>query len=846
MRIIIFVILISFLISCAGEKGEKDITDIEDGEEEFFELPYEFPEKDLIEEKTDLFKEIEIDLPKTFGEFGDPCKSNEDCQSGFCVEGYEGYICTILCQTECPSGYVCIGVSINPPDITFLCLPLVSKLCQSCKNDIQCSGGKCVSMEGKNFCLTPCKVDSECPKSYLCKDDLCTPKSASCECSPESVGLERSCKKVYETNVCYGVEICGEDGWGECLLPDEVCDGKDNNCNGKIDEGFYNPQKGKYDTDIACGICGNNCTVLKFSNAKGVCNAEKFVPDCKMECLSGFFDVNKNPNDGCECKFLSSTDKPNGFDENCDGIDGEVKNGVFVAKNGKDTNEGSIDSPVRTIQKGINIASEKKLRDVYVATGVYVESLELSGGVYVYGGYSSNFLIRDIVLYETVIFGTEPTKEKPAAVNAKSIPLNNGATLDGFTIFGFNNKKKGGSSYAVYIQDCTSSLSVRNNYIIAGDGGNGMRGQDGDDGENGVPGTNGKGAKDIGNEKCNSSHHNAGGIGGKKVCDGIDVSGGDGGNAICPDYDEDGAQPKSSPYKQTQKPEEFGKNGNGYGGGKGGSPGYDAIIWYGPGSECGICNPPRKKDGDPFLPQGGEYGKDGENGKNGKGGGGCKNSQGKVIDGLWFGDKGENGNNGQGGGGGGGGGAAGGVETIGCTQYKFAKFPDIGGSGGGGGSGGCGGKFGTGGESGGGSFGIFLIFSKQPELVPFLENNIIETGNAGLGGDGGNGGVGGLGGDGKPGGPSGDGTVDAWCADLGGRGGQGGNGGHGGGGGGGCGGVSYGIFASGQGFINLSGYKSPANSFILKAKTAAGGSGGSSLGEKGGKGADGIVAETNF
>ena len=79
------------------------------------------------------------------------------------------------------------------------------------------------------------------------------------------------------------------------------------------------------------------------------------VPVCGFSCNALFFDVNLNPADGCECEYLSDSDFPDlgaggtPVDANCDGVDGELENGVFVAKNGDDSGAGTIDSPVLTI-----------------------------------------------------------------------------------------------------------------------------------------------------------------------------------------------------------------------------------------------------------------------------------------------------------------------------------------------------------------------------------------------------------------------------------------------------------------------------------------------------------------
>ena len=92
----------------------------------------------------------------------------------------------------------------------------------------------------------------------------------------------------------------------ECQITSavELCNGKDDNCNNMVDEGFDLTS----DT-MNCGRCGVTCT---YPFAKGACAAGV----CAMgTCLAGFFDANHSDADGCECQ------KTNGGVEVCDGID---------------------------------------------------------------------------------------------------------------------------------------------------------------------------------------------------------------------------------------------------------------------------------------------------------------------------------------------------------------------------------------------------------------------------------------------------------------------------------------------------------------------------------------------
>ncbi len=791
----------------------------------------------------------------TAADFGKPCKSDSDCASGWCIEGYSGYFCTQTCAGQCPKNHVCQKVFAGDKQGVFLCVAPVNKLCKPCGSDLDCSGGACVTSGAESFCADPCGAgQAPCPGSHQCQPitnpdgtpgpQVCMPKTGSCSCTAASPGLVRACQQSSGPTSCYGIEVCQAGKWGACQLPGENCNGQDDDCDGVIDNGFVD-NNGAYTTLQACGQCGINCQVLQGAHAKPACSSNNGAAKCQLICDTNWFDTNDNPKDGCECGKVGSVDQPDGPDQNCDGIDGEVDNGVFVALTGKDIAAGTQAAPLATIAAGIAKAKQLGKRDVYVATGVYAGSLALVAEVHVYGGYSADFKAHDPQAYETVVFGSAFKADQPGAVNAIGL-LGSKATLDGFTVFGASTKVKGASTYAIYVRDCDAGLRLRGNKVIAGDAAGGKPGTAGGNGAAGSPGTAGGNAKDIGTAAClTTTHATLGGKGGVHTCGGSDVSGGGGGKAICPDYDEDGTQPKSSPYKQTLSAAEQGLAGKGNSGGKGGASGYDSLIWEGSSSACGICVQPKFDDSSDFLSGTGLNGADGGDGALGAAGGGCDGQTGKVAGGVWQVGSAGDGLAGAAGSGGGGGGAGGGVETsVACKTNPAFKFPDVGGSGGGAGAGGCGATGGSAGGSGGGSFALFLTFSAVPATLPQIADNLLVTGNGGDGGPGGQGGVGGLGGDGKFGGGD-DPAKLAWCASAGGRGGQGGNGGHGGGGGGGCGGVSFGIFLSGTGAVDAN-KLATANTVQVLGVPGLGGAGGKSLGKGGGDGGSGSGGAVNW
>ncbi|MFT7621566.1 MAG: hypothetical protein ACI9WU_000730 [Myxococcota bacterium] len=760
---------------------------------------------------------------ETFKDIDGKYSSQEHC--GGCDINCDGAILngTAFCDGTKPVPQ-CI---VNDCDIgwekfnDFLCVPIISALCEPCAEDANCvaEGAACVSLTDGLRCGIACDDDTECPTGFLClpfagvAEKQCVPATGSCDCDGTNTDLQQGCSIEFDPgdggpiSSCPGTRFCAVDGWTDCVVPVEQCNGVDDNCDGTADEGFKDETTGKYVSPLHCGKCNRNCATLTFNNAVGVCDTAPAEPDCTFNCNGGFFDVNANPADGCECEFKNGLDLPNGEDLNCDTVDGEVANAIFVAKNGDNANVGSLALPKLTIQAGIDAAVTLGKRDVYVATGVYSENVVLAAGVSVYGGYTGDFTQRDITLFETAVIGQEPGGAAVGAFSAFAIAgAGEPTNLDGFTVFGPDSQSAGDSSYAVWIRDCDARLQVTNNRIFSGSGGNGQSGGPGASGADGPDASGGADAVELCN---NGAMVTAGGTAGVNTCSAIDTSGGAGGASYC---------------NTTNATEDGGPGANG--GGAGGVQGLDTIGVIG----GLICVDADQSDGQP-----GGVGSPGAAGSTGLG---CGTTAGTVAGGLWVAGLGTNGGAGTHGAGGGGGGGGGGSEIPGF--FGAATEYNAGGSGGGGGAAGCLAIGGVGGTGGGGSFGVFMTWSAATATAPGVADNSIRRGNGGLGGPGGSGGVGGIGGQGGSGGAQG-----GACTRPGGVGGKGGSGGHGGGGGGGCGGSSYGLYAAGQGGLDLSTVKT-GNTPLAGGTAGNGGPGGLSLGNGGQDGQDGAFEFSNF
>ncbi len=571
----------------------------------------------------------------------------------------------------------------------------------------------------------------------------------------------------------------------------DTCDYVDNDCDGTSDDPYRSGTKYVLETD--CGSCSNDCSTYTYDNASPFCDTTRSTPLCDYTCDSGYYDVNGSQADGCECSYVSATDAPfDGLDADCDGSDGPPTDAIYVATTGSAVGAGTSDDPLDTIQGAIDLADASGVTYVIVSEGTYTENIALVDGINVYGGYDSTYANRDIGSYTTRIDGIGSTASSPATVLASGI--SSATIFEGFTVMGNASVGTGQAAVAMWLEECTDSLIVRNNHIEAGLGRDGSDGTNGDSGGVGASGSNGTTAS---TGDCSSLP--SGGAGGKTACGSTVTDGGSGAGTTCPvngAYEPSGSAGSPS-------------------GGSGGAGACSAVIYNG---YCGTAYISGCWDE-------GADGTAGADGSAGTGGLGAADQDGDVLAGYWVGEAGSDGVEGTFGTGGGGGGTGSGVDVgASCGSYQY------GGTGAGGGAGGCGGGYGLGGSAGGASVALVLSYSASSTVFPVLTDNEIIGGNGGFGGDGGDGGAGGDGGLGGTGGLRE--TSGAWAAQPGGNGGEGGTGGGAGGGGGGAGGPSYAALAFGA---------TPTATWLSADNTLSHGTGGSA--GRGGSGGDSTAGD---
>ena len=160
-------------------------------------------------------------------EVGCPCQANSDCAQGYCVEGPDGFVCSKHCVEDCPPGWECKGIDVLG-DPTFVCIPVADDLCQPCEAGDECQSGMCLQIWDGRVCTRSCDVEEPCPPSYECITvsgagtlSVCQPESWTCSCMPANHGEVRSCSTTNDWGTCQGFQECDSTaGWSKCTSAD--------------------------------------------------------------------------------------------------------------------------------------------------------------------------------------------------------------------------------------------------------------------------------------------------------------------------------------------------------------------------------------------------------------------------------------------------------------------------------------------------------------------------------------------------------------------------------------------------------------------------------------------------
>jgi hypothetical protein len=197
------------------------------------------------------------------------CNTEESpaaCELVSCIPGFvlaQGSLCLPpihhLCE-PCTGDAACVGANdrclqMNPADTQTFC----GRDCgPDNEYEVDCPTG---------YLCTEMEVDGE-------STSQCTPVNSTCDCSELSAGQVKPCQSANEFGLCYGVATCDPNvGWTGCTAKtpeEEVCDGFDNDCDGVVDDGLTGGpctaenEHGTCEGKTVClGIDGSICTATE-------------------------------------------------------------------------------------------------------------------------------------------------------------------------------------------------------------------------------------------------------------------------------------------------------------------------------------------------------------------------------------------------------------------------------------------------------------------------------------------------------------------------------------------------------------------------------------------------------
>ena len=205
-----------------------------------------------------------------------------------------------------------------------------------------------------------------------------------------------------------------------------------------------------------------------------------------------------------------------------------LPNGIYVAppeSGGYDTYDcGSMIAPCASVGYASQRALDSGKSYVFVANGIYQESVTLISGINLWGGFNPATWVRsEPAQSATVLVGIAAGPHvKTLSATSISAPTE----VSRFQIKGTQPQQSGGNSYAVWIKDSTNALVLKDNLIYLGQGADGVDGDDGVGGIDGPDGIAGMGASNPIGSVVSGEWVGAAGTSGTD-----EVSGGKGGTA---------------------------------------------------------------------------------------------------------------------------------------------------------------------------------------------------------------------------------------------------------------------------------------------------------------------------
>lgn len=236
------------------------------------------------------------------GVFGDPCGTDDDCLTGYCLDLGDTEVCTVPCTDTCPDPeWECRLLTGSGGDLLELCVPPAETLCEPCTRNIDCGSADalCLDLIDGQFCGSACSTNADCPADFTCTTATGGDVTAQ-QCVPV-LGICGDCLDVDgdlhgQGAGCLAAD-CDDEDPTRYAGAAEICDQRDNDCDDVTDEGF------DLTSDLVhCGACGNVCEVV---NATPACVDSA----CAVgTCLEPYDDCNGSVDDGCETDLTTSVE----------------------------------------------------------------------------------------------------------------------------------------------------------------------------------------------------------------------------------------------------------------------------------------------------------------------------------------------------------------------------------------------------------------------------------------------------------------------------------------------------------------------------------------------------------
>ena len=143
--------------------------------------------------------------------------------------------------------------------------------------------------------------------------------------------------------------------------------------------------------------------------------------------------------------------------------------GVFVSPAGDDRTDGRKSTPVRTIQRGLELAASRRLPRVYVCEGTYLDAVDITSSVAIMSELSCAWDVG----------GGKATVAPPAGIALRVRDVGGPVVIEGLAIVGYADPTKpGNSAIAAFVARATN-VTFRNTDLTATDGVTGAPGMGG-------------------------------------------------------------------------------------------------------------------------------------------------------------------------------------------------------------------------------------------------------------------------------------------------------------------------------------------------------------------------------